>query len=375
VQLVIDRETYKSGTESGSKFVISYQFCPNRDAFAKAGNLLAKALVDLNRELLKDARALHGLLTEESNLPSPTGPVMLEDVIATSKVGLEMGPFVKPSKPAEPQEVVCETPERTKPVWVAPGIIVAKQDQVEDAKKIIQAEGSDIVAEVVSKQAAIAMVSEPATEIAHAEPEEPEAPEKSEKDILTEEFEDRCFREVTSPETAAKLWEEYKVRITAYGDPYRKTRATSLVMAVVDHNEGLTVPEAGALIQAEVKKLAAPPAEKTPESPQTETPEDITPLVQSFLEALKEFESKPNVSESELFRLLAVTCATPLPDRKVNPNKAFAVLDGAVTLHKVPMLLKVFPDMAATKEKIVGDASKTKKFTMMCAAAKIQIER
>jgi len=51
------------------------------------------------------------------------------------------------------------------------------------------------------------------------------------------------------------------------------------------------------------------------------------------------------------------------------------VLDGAVTLHKVPMLLKVFTDMAATKEKIVGDASRTKKFTMMCAAAKIQIER
>lgn len=331
--------------------------------YVRAATVLHSHMNALNGNLL----AAH----KPDELPEPTGPVILE----SSAVAAEMhetdkavqeslaanpedigrleeilrvrreGLFVKPSEPAEPQEVVC----------VTPSIILAKESQVEDAKSIIQSEGSDTVAEVVTT---------------------PEEPEPTEKDKLATAFELDCFEKVTSPETAAKLWEEYKERVSAYGDAYRKMRATSLVMAVVDHNEGLTVPEAGALIQAEIKKLNATPVAKTPEVEQTEKPaEDISTLVQKFVDACKEFEGKPNVSESEIFRLLAVTCATPLPDRKVNPTKAFAVLDGATTLHKVPLLVKAFPDMEAAKEKILGDASKTKKFSMMCAAAKIQIER
>lgn len=382
--LEISSETYRSGAELGSEFVIRYSFCPNRNFFAKAGNLLAKAVADLSKELDKDHLALIGLSPEGAELPSPTGPVILEQIgtvtamretdeavqasLAANPGDIERleeilgmrreGLFVKPSEPAKPKDLHCEVPE-------LPHTILCKPDQIENAVQILQANAPTGI-EI--------RVAEP-SQVEHDVGPEPEEPEPSEKDKLATAFELDCFEKVNSPETAAKLWEEYKERVSAYGDAYRKMRATSLVMAVVDHNEGLTVPEAGTLIQAEVKKLNAKPAEKAPENVQPEAPEDITPLVEKFIEALKEFDNKPNVSESELFRLLAVTCASPMPDRKVNPTKAFAVLDGATTLHKSPLLVKTFPDMAATKEKILGDASKTKKFSMMCAAAKIQIEK
>lgn len=358
--------------------------------------------VTSHAEYVRAAIVLHGHMNalngnllaahEPDNPPEPTGPVMLETSEAHTLRGLEslvgarltrdeadakirdvraQNPdpevskavedyisrvietrvvFVKPSEPAKPQEVVC----------VTPSIILAKESQ---------SEGSDTATEFVTP------LQEP-SQIEHDVGPEPEEPEPTESEKLATEFENRCFDEVTSPETAAKLWEEYKTRIASHGDAYRKQRATSLVMAVVDHNKELTVPEAAALIQTEVKKLTTVTVAKTPEVEQTEKPaEDISALVQKFVDACKEFEGKPNVSESEIFRLLAVNCATPLPDRKVNPTKAFAVLDGATTLHKVPLLVKAFPDMEAAKEKIIGDASKTKKFSMMCAAAKIQIER
>lgn len=335
-----------NGTTHHATFDIRLHGATSHEEYVRAARWMHSHMDALNANL--------SLLQEPDELPEPTGPVILAPQIIPH---LE-GPFVKPSKPAEPQEVVCETPS----------IILAREDQVEDAKRIVQSVGSDTVAEVVTT------LQEP-SQVKHDVGPEPEEPEPTEKDKLATAFELDCFEKVNSPETAAKLWEEYKERVSAYGDAYRKMRATSLVMAVVDHNKELTVPEAGTLIQAEIKKLNAKPAEKTPESAQPEAPEDITPLVEKFIEALKEFDNKPNVSESELFRLLAVTCASPMPDRKVNPTKAFAVLDGATTLHKNPLLVKTFPDMAATKEKILGDASKTKKFSMMCAAAKIQIEK
>lgn len=343
-----------NGTTYHATFDIRLHGATSHEEYVQATRYLHRCVNTLNANLSSPQ--------EPDELPEPTGPVILEPKITQVLPHLE-GPFVKPSEPAEPQEIVCETPS----------IILAKEDQVEDAKMVIQSVGSNIVEELaqnLQKAYGVSQVEHdigPEPEIAELEP--------SEKDKLATAFELDCFEKVNSPETAAKLWEEYKERVSAYGDAYRKMRATSLVMAVVDHNEALTVPEAGVLIQAEIKKLNAKPTEKAPENVQPEAPEDITPLVEKFIEALKEFDNKPNVSESELFRLLAVTCASPMPDRKVNPTKAFAVLDGATTLHKNPLLVKTFPDMTATKEKILGDASKTKKFSMMCAAAKIQIEK
>lgn len=377
-----------NGTTHHATFDIRLHGATSHEEYVRAARWMHSHMDALNANL--------SLSQKPDELPEPTGPVILgaESLVGARLTRAEADAkiqgvraqnpdpevvkavedyvsrvieprvvFVKPSEPAEPQEVVCETPS----------IILAKESQVEDAKRVIQSVGSNIVEELaqnLQKAYGVSQVEHdigPEPEIAELEP--------SEKDKLATAFELDCFEKVNSPETAAKLWEEYKERVSAYGDAYRKMRATSLVMAVVDHNEGLTVPEAGALIQAEIKKLNAKPAEKTPENVQPEAPEDITPLVEKFIEALKEFDNKPNVSESELFRLLAVTCASPMPDRKVNPTKAFAVLDGATTLHKVPLLVKTFPDMTATKEKILGDASKTKKFSMMCAAAKIQIEK
>lgn len=231
----------------------------SREEYLRASKIFRNAIKALHNK--------YGVVVESGSpkpveMPEPTGPVMLETSEAHTLRGLEslvgarltrdeadakirdvqaQNPdpevskavedyvsrvvetrvvFVKPSEPAEPQEVVC----------VTPSIILAKESQVEDAKSIIQSEGSDTATEFVTP------LQEP-SQIEHDVGPEPEEPEPTESEKLATEFENRCFDEVTSPETAAKLWEEYKTRIASHGDAYRKQRATSLVMAVVDHNK------------------------------------------------------------------------------------------------------------------------------------------
>lgn len=281
-----------------------------------------------------------GLLYDEETGtvgPKPSenvGPVFLDkrvglaELVVNKELSTPTGPFVKPSVPAEPKEIVTER---------AP----------------------EPVATPVVEEPATPPVDEPKEEIP-----EPEPP--SESELLAEEFRIKCY-EVKNLEQAVEVWSNFFSRMSKYGKPYTDERGVDLTMALADALN-VEAQEAKAMIREGLKKAAPKPTPgEEAAQPKPATP-DLTEVVDALAAKFEELESDPKLSESEVFRVSILAC------KSADPQKVYPALRDALDKHvksRNGSLIKgFFPADTILQDRILNP-EKNAKFRMMARATKL----